>query len=138
MGRHSQLVEAVQSREGPIGVLYCARDVVMVQLPVENGRKKRDKRDGRREGRRRAGTESARAEAFHSPGRGWSGSHGLPPLSITLPPLHLAFSWPSALPTKRILSLEGWRRSVHVSVCVCVCVCVLVCREKLQHRETHV
>lgn len=23
-GRHSQLVEAVQSREGPVGVLYCA------------------------------------------------------------------------------------------------------------------
>lgn len=23
-GRHSQLVEAVQPREGPVGVLYCA------------------------------------------------------------------------------------------------------------------
>lgn len=49
-GRHSQLVEAVQSREGPVGVLYCARDVVMVQLPVENERKDGDKKDGRREG----------------------------------------------------------------------------------------
>lgn len=49
--RHSQLVEAVQSREGPIGVLYCARDVVMVQLPVENERKEGDKRDGRRGGK---------------------------------------------------------------------------------------
>lgn len=39
-GRHSQLVEAVQSREGPVGVLYCARDVVMVQLPVEKGEKR--------------------------------------------------------------------------------------------------
>lgn len=37
--RHSQLVEAVQSGEGPVGVLYCARDVVMVQLPAENERK---------------------------------------------------------------------------------------------------
>lgn len=51
-GRHSQLVEAVQSSEGPVGVLYCARDVVMVQLPVENERKEWDKKDGRREDRK--------------------------------------------------------------------------------------
>lgn len=50
-GRHSQLVEAVQSREGPVGVLYCARDVVMVQLPVEKREKRGDKKDGRRGGR---------------------------------------------------------------------------------------
>lgn len=51
-GTHSQLVEAVQSREGPVGVLYCARDVIMVQLPVENQRKERGgvrKIAGRRE-----------------------------------------------------------------------------------------
>ena len=84
-GRHSQLVEAVQSREGPIGVLYCARDVVMVQLPVENKRKEADKRDGRRAKRRRTGKESASNEAFHSPGRGWFGSHGLPPCPHSLP-----------------------------------------------------
>lgn len=77
-GRHSQFVEAVQSREGPVGVLYCARYVVMVQLPVENERKEGDKKDRRREGRRRTGTGSASTEALHSPGRGWPGSHGLP------------------------------------------------------------
>lgn len=41
-GRHLQLGEAVQSRKSPIGVLYCARDVVMVQLPVEKERKEGD------------------------------------------------------------------------------------------------
>lgn len=97
-GRHSQFVEAVQSREGPIGVLYCARYVVMVQLPVEIERKEGDKKDGRREGRRRTGTGSASTEALHSLGRGWPGSHGLPlhhfpfptPTLHQLPPLHLA------------------------------------------------
>lgn len=39
-GKHSQLVEAVQSGEGPVGVLYCARDVIMVQLPAENERRR--------------------------------------------------------------------------------------------------
>lgn len=57
-GRYSQLVETVQSREGSIGVLYCARDVVMVQLPVENRRKEGDERvrrgrEGRKEGKNR-------------------------------------------------------------------------------------
>lgn len=58
----------------------------MVQLPVENERKEGHKKDGRREGRRRTGTGSASAEAFHSPGRGWSGSHGLPLRPHSLPP----------------------------------------------------
>lgn len=52
-GGHSQLVEVVQSREGPVGVLYCARDVVMVQLPMENKRKEGDKNVGRREEKNR-------------------------------------------------------------------------------------
>lgn len=50
-GRHLQLVEAVQSREGPIGVLYCARDVVMVQLPVEREGKEGDEKERRKEKR---------------------------------------------------------------------------------------
>lgn len=41
-GSYSQLVELVQSSEGPVGVLYCARDVVMVQLPAERRREERE------------------------------------------------------------------------------------------------
>lgn len=43
-GEDSQLLEFVQSREGPIGVFYCAWDAVTVQLPVEKERREGDKK----------------------------------------------------------------------------------------------
>lgn len=36
---HSQLGQAVQAGEGPVGVFYCARDVIVIQLPA--GREER-------------------------------------------------------------------------------------------------
>ncbi len=43
---HSQLVEFFQASEGPIGVLYSARNVIVVQLPAETKRKRLEKKDG--------------------------------------------------------------------------------------------
>ncbi len=43
---HSQLVEVFQASEGPIGVLYSARNVIVVQLPAETKRKRLGKKDG--------------------------------------------------------------------------------------------
>lgn len=114
----------------------------MVQLPVENERKEGDKKDGRREGRRRTGTGSASDEAFHSPGRGWSGSHGLPlrphslPPYIILPPLHLALRAP--LPICSANQAHSFLRGVEKDcACECECMCIGVSKQT-QHRETHV
>lgn len=90
--RHSQLVEAVQSREGPVGVLYCARDVVMVQLPVENERKGKAKRGGRGEGyRNRVCHDWTVSQSWQR--LLWK-SRVYPPSLYLYPPLHLALRAP--------------------------------------------
>lgn len=99
------------------------------------------KMEGGREGRRRPGTGSASTEALHSPGRGWSGSHGLPlrhfsPPHIILPPLHLALRAP--LPLCSANQAHSFLRGVerkcafeYASMCVDV-------SRQTQHKETHV
>jgi len=88
--------------------------------------------EGGRE-RRRTGAESASAEAFHSPGRGWSGSHGLPPRPHSLPlssspPLHLALRAP--LPLCSANQAHSFLRGVEREcACECACMCVGVLRQ---------
>lgn len=82
-------------------------------------------------GRMRTRTESASTEALHSPGRGRSGSHGLPPRphslhpTIILPPLHLALRAP--LPLCSANHAHSFLRGVeeeHAFEYLCMSVCV--------------
>lgn len=106
-GRYLQLVELVQSSEGPVGVLYCARDVVMVQLPAGKERRRGDKKE---KGMRRG---SVHRKEFPS-----RGSRGLPARSRCSPPI---CTWPekpvcpanqALLPFKR-----GGQGESHASAC---------------------
>lgn len=95
---------------------------------------------------RRTGTGSASAEAFHRPGRGWSGSHGLPPSPTlplpTLPPPYIAPPLHLALRAPRLLCSANQAHSFLRGVekeraCEYLCMCLGVSTQT-QRRETHV